>query len=153
MDTKFQPAFSLNYPGAYLIISWGVVAFILSAYTRLMNGLIPEDHLYREYLICGGQILFQGLIVSQFKVSSQQKWIYLSHMMTISLGGAVLLLPVLAFSHWVTLPPFIYAIYFIGVAGLMFLEHIRRTRILKLGWTLSLTWALYRMLILAIILF
>jgi hypothetical protein len=38
------------------------------------------------------------------------------------------------------------------VAGLMFLEHIRRTKLLQLGWTLTITWALYRAAILVLIL-
>jgi hypothetical protein len=146
------PAFWLANLIAYLILSWAVIAYILSAYTRLMNGLLPADHIYREYLICGGQLLFQGLVVSRMKISSRRKWDYLGHMMTISFGGAILLLPGLLFAHWVNLPPLGYAAYFMGVAGLMFLEHIRRTKLLKLGWALTLTWALYRFVILLIIL-
>lgn len=42
--------------------------------------------------------------------------------------------------------------WFLVVAGLMLLEHIRRTRLLGLDWTLSISWALYRLLVLLLIL-
>ncbi|KIO75864.1 hypothetical protein TH53_18440 [Pedobacter lusitanus] len=151
-STQQMPAFRLDYRIAYLVFSWLVIAYILSGYTRLMNGLIPDDHIYREYLICGGQLLFQALVVSRMQLGNQQKWDYLGHMMTISFGGALLLLPVLLISQWISLPAMVYAGYFMGVAGLMFLEHIRRTRLLKLGWGLTVSWALYRFIVLLIIL-
>ncbi|QNK64636.1 DUF393 domain-containing protein [Pedobacter sp. PAMC26386] len=149
---QLQPSFRLDYRIAYLIFSWAVISCILSGYARLMNGLLPEDHIYREYLICGGQLLFQALIVSRMNISKQMKWDYLGNMMTISFGGALLLLPGILIAHWVQLPAVVYAAYFMGVAGLMFLEHIRRTGLLKLGWTLTMSWALYRFVILLIIL-
>lgn len=71
------PAFWLANRIAYLILSWAVIAYILSAYTSLMNGLLPADHIYREYLICGGQLLFQGIIVSRMQISSRRKWDWL----------------------------------------------------------------------------
>jgi hypothetical protein len=33
----------------------------------------------------------------------------------------------------------------------MFLEHIRRTKLLQLSWALSVSWAGYRLLVLALI--
>jgi hypothetical protein len=37
-------------------------------------------------------------------------------------------------------------------AGLMFLEHIRRTKLLGLGWVLTVTWVTYRIILLVLIL-
>lgn len=148
-DTEFP---LVNYRIIYLIFSWAGVAYVLSGYAGLMNGLLPEGHIYREYLICGGQLFFQGLVVSRMKVNTDIKWNYLCHMMTISFGGALLLLPGIWSVHWIIFPPLVYATYFMGVAGLMFLEHIRRTKLLKLGWTLTITWMFYRLVILLIIL-
>ncbi|WP_207534380.1 DUF393 domain-containing protein [Desertivirga arenae] len=145
-----QPSFKLGYRVAYLIFTWLVTASILSAYTQLLQGLIPAGEVLREYLICGGQILFQGIIISF--IDRGKRWDYLGNMMTISMAGALLLLPFQILHHWFSFSPTIYAVYFMAVAGLMLLEHIRRTKLLKTGWTLTLTWVLYRLLILLLIL-
>ncbi|WP_432328601.1 hypothetical protein ACRQ5D_07165 [Mucilaginibacter sp. P25] len=39
-----------------------------------------------------------------------------------------------------------------AVAGLMLLEHIRRTKLLGLGWVLTVTWVTYRIVLLLLIL-
>jgi hypothetical protein len=71
--------------------------------------------------------------------------------MTISFAGSLLLLLPLGFSHLLRIPTGYFAIYFMCVAGLMFLEHIRRTKLLGLGWILTVTWVLYRVALLIVI--
>jgi hypothetical protein len=73
-------------------------------------------------------------------------------MMTISFAGALLLLPVLLLHQWFGSSSAYYAGWFLIVAGLMLIEHIRRTKLLQLGWVLTITWVLYRLLILLLIL-
>jgi len=145
----YQPTFKLKYRVAYLLFTWALTAYILTTYVHLMYGLLPVGTGYREYLVCGGQIFFQGIVVSI--IAQTKKWAYLGNMMTISFAGALLLLPGLLIAHFVSLPPLLYVYYFMGVAGLMFLEHIRRTKLLKLGWTLTVSWACYRLLVLLLI--
>ncbi|MGZ3765058.1 MAG: DUF393 domain-containing protein [Mucilaginibacter sp.] len=147
----YQPTFRLKYHVAYLIFTWALTSLILTAYADLLIGILPAGNIYRECLICGGQIFFQGAIVSL--IHKEKRWDYLGNMMTISFGGALLLAVVLLLSGWIGHQPFFYAGWFTLVAGAMFLEHIRRTKILKLGWTLTITWALYRAVILLLILF
>lgn len=72
-------------------------------------------------------------------------------MMTISLAGGLLLLPMLLVQSLVIWPTLVYVLYFLLIAGLMFLEHLRRSSVLNLGLTLSATWALYRIAILVLI--
>lgn len=146
---QFQPTFKLHYRIAYLVFTWLLTSYILSHYTTLMNGMFPVGSTYREYLICGGQIIFQGIIITL--VNRQKTWAYLGNMMTISFAGALLLLPALLASVWVHLDPLFYMLWFLGVAGLMLLEHIRRSKLLKIGWTLTVTWVLYRIAVLLII--
>lgn len=148
-DFKYQPTFKLHYRIIYLIFTWFITAWILSAYTNLMAGMLPAGHPYREYFVCGVQILFQGGIV--FLVNKEKTWAYLGNMMTISFGGALLLLPALLVAVWLQLNPLVYVLWFLVVAGLMLLEHIRRTKILNLGWILTITWILYRVVVLLII--
>jgi hypothetical protein len=145
----YQPIFKLKYRVAYLLFTWMLTACILTKYVHLMYGLLPVGTGYREYLVCGGQIFFQGFIVSL--IAQTKKWAYLGNMMTISFAGALLLLPGLLIAAFVSLHPLFYVCYFMGVAGLMFLEHIRRTKLLQLGWVLTISWACYRLLVLLLI--
>ncbi|WP_454803409.1 DCC1-like thiol-disulfide oxidoreductase family protein [Mucilaginibacter phyllosphaerae] len=148
---ELQPTFKLRYRVAYLIFAWALTSYILTCYAPLLGGIMPVGNLYREALICGGQIFFQGVVISI--VANKKKWDYLGNMMTISLAGGLLLLPVVLLANASGPHPVIYAGYFMLIAGLMFLEHIRRSKILGIGWALTITWAIYRAAILAAILF
>ena len=144
-----QPTFRLSYRLLYLAFTWMVVGGLLTAYAHLLAGIVPAGNAYREYLICGGQILFQAVVISW--VAPARRWDYLGNMMTISFAGALLLGPVLILAHWVQLPAIVCTIYFMAVAGLMLLEHIRRSRLLALGWALTISWVVYRLLVLLFI--
>lgn len=144
-----QPAFRLSYRILYLLCTVIVASIILSAYAPLFSGIIPTGNKYRELLVCGGQLLFQGVIITM--VDRKKLWDYLGNMMTISFAGALLLLPVLFISGFVILPQMVYAGYFMLVAGLMLLEHIRRSGILAIGKTMTIGWVVYRVIILLLI--
>jgi len=148
-STSIQPAFRLRYRIAYLLVTAGIVGYILTIYARLLAGLLPPGSGYREYLICSGQIVFQGIIVSL--CAPGKRWDYLGNMMTISLAGAILLLPGIAVAAITHLPPIIASAYFLLVAGLMLLEHLRRTKLLSLGWGLTASWLCYRLIVLSLI--
>jgi predicted DCC family thiol-disulfide oxidoreductase YuxK len=148
-EHSIQPTFRLSYRLLYLLFTWVLVAGILTNYAALLTPLVPLGGAYREYLICGGQILFQGIIISFY--APAKRWAYLGNMMTISLAGSLLLLPVLLLAKFIALSAVICTLCFMAVAGLMFLEHIRRTRLLKLGWLLTITWMVYRLLVLLLI--
>lgn len=147
---ELQPTFKLHYRLAYLFVTWLLTAFVLSAYARLMPGLLPEGNVHREYMICGGQIFFQGAIISL--IHKNKRWEYLGNMMTISFGGALLLLPLLILATLIDLHPLFSATWFMAVAGLMLWEHIRRSKLLELGWLLTSSWVFYRILVLLLIL-
>ncbi|HOX84206.1 MAG TPA: hypothetical protein PLS08_14345, partial [Chryseolinea sp.] len=103
----------------------------------------------REFLICGGQIIFQGIIVGLVR---RDRWIhYLGNVMTVSLSGALLLSPAFLLKGFIHSGIF-YMSYFMIVVALMFFEHIRRVKILGLPRFISLTWVIYRFLVLLIIL-
>jgi len=146
----YQPSLKKHYRIAYLLFTWFCTGYILTRYAHLLVGVVPLGNTWREYFICGGQIIFQGIIITAF--SRSKFWNYLGNMMTISFGGSLLLLLPLVISNWVTMPTFYFVVYFMGVAGLMFLEHIRRTKLMDLGWTLTITWVLYRIALLVLIL-
>jgi len=145
-----QPAFRIGYRLAYLLLSWIAVGFILTHYALLLTPFVPLGGPYREYFICGGQIVFQGIIMSLY--APRKSWDYLGNMMTISLLGALLLLPVELLGYLGRSWPAVYPSYFMLVAGWMFFEHIRRAKLLQLGWLMSITWVIYRIIVLVIIL-
>ncbi|MES2277032.1 MAG: DUF393 domain-containing protein [Bacteroidota bacterium] len=148
-ENDLQPTFNLYYRLLYLLLSSLSVGFVLTHYAGHLSGLVPIGNSYREYMICGGQVFFQGIIIALYKPA--KKWDYLGNMMTISLAGALLLLPMLVVAKFVAVPAFICMLYFLAVAGLMFLEHIRRSKILGLGWLLTITWGTYRLGLLLLI--
>lgn len=144
-----DPSFSLKHRIAYLVFTWMAVGFILTRYAQLLTGFVPLGNTYREYLICGGQIVFQGIIIGIY--APAKKWDYLGNMMTISVAGALLLLPVILMKQVIHVP-IVFPLYFLMVAGMMLMEHIRRTKLLQLGWLLTISWVAYRILILILIL-
>jgi len=145
-----QPSFSLVYRIAYLIFTWLVTAYILSVYAKLMTGILPQGPAYREYLICGGQIFFQGIVIGF--ISRERRWDYLGNMMTISVTGALLLLPGLFVAHWFIITPLVYIGWFMCVAGFMLILHLKRSKLLGIGLSLTFSWVLYRLIVLTIIL-
>lgn len=144
-----QPAFRKSYRILYLIFAWILTALILSRYAFQLQELVPTGKWYREWLVCGGQILFQGSIVGFYARS--KTWDYLGNLMTISLAGALALLPFLLIGKLLAATVWFYTAAFLFVAGLMFLEHLRRSKLLRLGWLLSFTWLLYRCILLLVI--
>lgn len=140
---------SNTYRAAFIVLAWLATSTVLLFYSRLIAPMVPESSFYREFLICGGQIVFQGIIVVQ--INRNRLMPYLVTVMTVSFGGALLLTPMFLVQFVVTSNIF-YVTYFMFVAGLMFIEHTRRVKLLALPWFVSATWVLYRLLVLFIIL-
>lgn len=144
------PDLNYTYRWAYILLAWLLTSFVLVQYSHLAAPLVPASEFYREFLVCGGQIVFQGVIVAFAK---KDRWIhYLGNVMTISLAGALALTPMLLLSELITSNWF-YISYFMVVVACMFFEHIRRVRILELPWYISASWVMYRFMVLCIILY
>lgn len=141
-----NPSFNLKYRWAYIVISWMFTSFILSNYALRLTPVIPETDFIREWIICGGQIVFQSLVVGLIR--KKRLIHYLGNMMTVSNIGAILLLPALL----ITQSSLFHLIWFLGVVGFMFFEHYRRNKILELPLSVSLSWLVYRFIVLLIIL-
>lgn len=142
------PSLNLKYRIAYLVFTLVCTAIVLHAYSELLVDFVPASSFKRELLICGGQLVFQGAIVACFK--KERIIHYLGNLMTVSLGGAILLLPILLTQNYFG-GSFLSLVYFMVVVLLMFLEHMRRVKILELPMVISLSWILYRLIILAFI--
>ena len=94
---------------------------------------------------------FKAEVISTVK-NGQVHFNYFGNVMTISLMGSLLLLPLLIINWSVQISETILLTGFGITVLLMFLEHKRRVKLLKLPSYLTYTWVLYRVLILLTIL-
>lgn len=138
------PDFNLKYRLIYVGFVVLFSGLILSIFSSKL-GLNLNQNFARELIICLGQIVWQTLFLRIYL--KEKTWDYLGNMMTVSLIGTLLLVPVL----FINLSPFFNLIYFGIVVFIMFLEHIRRCRILKLNLLPTISWMLFRLTALAII--
>lgn len=138
------PSLNMKYRVIYIIFAWAATSLILFYYSNLLGEFIPDSSISRELLICGAQVFFQGAIVGYFNKSRLIH--YLGNLMTVSLGGAILLLPMLLLSKF-TSSHMLFLTYFMIVMSVMLAEHIRRVKILELPLLISVTWVLYRILV------
>jgi hypothetical protein len=143
------PDLHYGYRWGYIMVAWLITSTLLLSYSRLAIPFVPETTFFREFLVCGGQVGFQGIVM--VFVRRERAIHYLGNMMTVSLLGAIALCPAFILSTWIVSPIF-HIGYFMIVVGLMLLEHMRRVKILGLPWYLSATWVVYRFIVLAIIL-
>ena len=146
--TSCTPSFNLRYRWAYIVLSWIFTSVVLSQYALRLSPLVPATNFFREWLICGGQLIFQSISISLIRRDRIVH--YLGNMMTVSNIGALLLLPALFFPNNF-LRPEIYVAFFGAVVFIMLLEHYRRTKILGLTAWASGSWVAYRLIVLGII--
>jgi len=139
------PTMNYAYRIAYLVFAWLITSIVLVRYFELGVPVVPASGYVREFMVCAGQLLFQGVIVAFFR--SDRVIHYLGNVMTVSLAGAIALSPMFILTHWIQSPWF-YIVYFMMVVAFMFFEHKRRVRILELPVVVSYSWVLYRFLIL-----
>lgn len=144
-----SPTLNISYRWAYIIVAWLLTSLVLTSYAQLLTPMVPATNIWREFAICGGQIAFQAIIVGI--VFRQRLIYYLGNLMTVSLAGAILLLPMLLVAGLIG-PGIIYLIYFMLIVVAMFFEHVRRVKNLELPWFITGTWVLYRLAVLYIIL-
>jgi hypothetical protein len=150
--TDCTPPLHRSYRLIYLLLTAFMTGAILSLYSGAMTKSLGLNwNPLFEYLICGGQIIWQGAFVSLFH--SKRRWDYLGHMSTISLIGGLLLLPPLLIGQALDLPSLYFLGAFLIVVLLMLQEHLERTKNLGISPTLTLTWVAYRLIILTILCF
>jgi len=144
------PDYHPTWRWIYIAFAWVVTSIILTYYAKLVTDFLPAGNFGREFIICGGQIAFQSITV--YCLRRERLLHYLGNMMTISLAGSFLLIPGLVMAQLALVhSPTLYLVWFIGVVGLMFLEHLRRVRYLGIHWSASVSWVVYRFIVLIIL--
>jgi predicted DCC family thiol-disulfide oxidoreductase YuxK len=146
----YQPSFNMKYRIAWLVFAWLVTSCILGAYPWLAAGIHAKGAISQELAISAGHILCQASVI--FLYRKNKTWDYLGNLMTISLAGALLFFVCTIICVWFNLGWLVSAWCFAPVVFLIFLEHLRRSKLLGIGYLLTATWVLYRVIILIILL-
>jgi len=150
-ETSLQcvPTFNFKYRLIYIIFSALITTLILFKFSNLFSYL-PISTIQRELTLAFGQVFFQSLFL--LKVDRKTIVNYVGNLMTVSLMGSLILIPLLLLNSFININELVLLAGFGLTVLLVFLEHSRRVQLLKLPVYLSYTWVLYRIIALLIIL-
>ncbi len=143
------PDFNFTYRYLYLVFATVVTVLTLYQCASILT-LLPKASMTREILLATGQIAFQLLFLTRNDYKTNLN--YIGNLLTVSLMGALILLPMIIVNEFIALPQLAILSWFGMTVLLMVLEHYRRIKILQLPHYLSATWIAYRVLVLLIIL-
>ncbi|MBC5864132.1 DCC1-like thiol-disulfide oxidoreductase family protein [Flavobacterium turcicum] len=150
-EIKLQcvPDFNFKYRILYILFAMTITTFVLYNFSDSIS-ILPNSTITRELILVFGQIVFQSLFLIKF----DKKIIlnYIGNLMTVSLMGSLLLLPILILNLVVNIPELINLGWFGTTVLLMLVEHSRRIKLLELPFFLSIAWVIYRLIALTIIL-
>jgi len=145
-----EPDLKKSYRIAFIIITAMITAYMLTAYSNLLfHRLGITTHPSFEYLIAFSQIIWQGTFL--YLLTDKLSYDYLGNMSTISLGGSILLIVPLLINYLIPLSSIALILSFGSIVTLMLLEHIRRVKILELPSVTTISWIVFRLLIVLII--
>lgn len=142
------PDFNFKYRWLYIVFGICITISVLNQFSQEVN-FLPKASILREILLTIGQIVFQWLFL--LKCDNKTILNYIGNLTTVSLIGSLLLLPILIISSFVSIHPLIVLTYFGVTVLLMIKEHYRRTQLLELPKYLTITWLVYRIIALLII--
>lgn len=150
-ENKLQCIPDFNYKYRFIFIGFAltVTTFILFEYSNLIPNL-PKSSILREAVLAFGQIIFQSLFLLKFDKKTIIN--YAGNLMTVSLMGSLILMPILLLNQCMNLSEILILGWFGITVFIMFAEHFRRIKVLKLPFYLSYTWVLYRIIALVFIL-
>jgi len=143
------PDFNVKYRFLYITLATLFTTVTLFYFSELLSNL-PKTNITREFILAIGQMVFQSLFL--LKKDKQIVINYLGNLMTVSLLGSLILVPIIYLNSIIKLPEIVILGWFACTVLIMFLEHSRRIKILELPKHLTYTWVLYRIIALVIIL-
>lgn len=145
----YQPSFNLKYRIAWIILSWVVTSLVMTTYPALIGATVSGKMFVREFAIGAGHILLQYFVLMFCKKS--KTWDYLGNLATISLAGSLTFF-VTTIICMINLGWQIAGISGLIIIALMIREHMRRSRLLGIGYWPTVTWILYRLIIVIVLL-
>lgn len=143
------PSYHTGYRIAYIVFAWLVTSLILTAYTSHLTSILPATGFGREFIICGGQVLFQ-LVFVRF-MTRDRLMHYIGNMMTVSLIGALLLTPMLIVANTIEIGNvWILAGWLMTVVTFMLFLHWKRMKMLGISNLANVTFISYQALVLTV---
>jgi hypothetical protein len=143
------PDFNYKYRFLFIAFALTLTSLVLFGYSNLIRHL-PKSNMVREIILAFGQIVFQSLFL--LKLDKKTIINYAGNVMTVSLMGSLILVPILILNQFINLPEILVLGWFGITVFIMFAEHFRRIKVLRLPFYLSYTWILYRIIALLLIL-
>ena len=145
-----NPSFNINYRWTYIIIVAILTGLIVNQFTDILFTHLGWRHnLIVEMVICFGQIAWQSVAIGLLR--KEKRLEYLGNMSTVSMIGALLMIPFLViFEYWQPSLTMTLLIFF-SIIGTMFLEHIRRCKLLEIPLSMTASWVAYRTVALALL--
>lgn len=142
---NYQPSFNIKYRIAWLLFSWILTSVLLGCYPFMATGYHVHGAISQELATSGGHFLLQGFVISAYQ--RNKTWDYLGNLMTISLAGALLFTFCTGICNVLGLGWTGSIWCFAVIVLLMFREHLRRCELLGVGYLPTITWVLYRLVI------
>jgi len=150
-ERECDPPVNIWYRWIYILGVALITGLIVNNFTSHLFPALGWTHTWHlEYFTCFGQVLWQSAAINL--VDKNKALNYLGNMSTVSMIGALILLPFILVLNLITAPTIVIAGYFFMVVGIMFLEHIRRCKILGLTLWMTFSWVLFRHIALFLIL-
>ena len=149
LELQCVPDFNFKYRLFYIILATIITTLVLFKFSNSIT-ILPKSTIQREFILAFGQIVFQSLFL--LRLDTKTIINYAGNLMTVSLMGSIILIPLLILSSFVVFSELTLLIYFGITIVLMFLEHSRRVSLLQVPIFLSYSWVIYRIIALIIIL-
>ncbi|MFT5926845.1 MAG: hypothetical protein ACI9WL_001597 [Rubritalea sp.] len=149
-DRTCEPDVNYFYRRLFILFTALFTGFILNHYTSHITSYFGfQTPWFVEYMICFGQVVWQGIMI--YFWSSKNSWDYLGNMSAVSTLGGLLLLPLLLLDGVFDFSGLVFLVYFMVVAGLMLLEHLRRCSNMNLGYLPTVSWLSFRALVVVLL--
>ena len=135
----------------YLLMCAFVSAFALSSFAKLIQPYLAVEYDFTtELLMVTGQVAFQWLFLIKAKWLAKKHYMIIA--LTVSLVGSLLLLPLIVCHSFLKVPDIVSVAYFFAVVFAIFLLHYRLIVRSSLPERLTITWVVYRVILLAYVL-
>jgi hypothetical protein len=145
------PRVHVPYRIAYILIAALFTGLMVNGFTAALDTELGVNHMgWREYAVCFGQIFWQFAVLSIVRPS--KRLAYLGNMSTVSIIGGLLLIPLLLVNQFIDLNWLVLLFGFSAIVGTMFLMHVKRCKRLGLPFIVSISWVLFRTIVLVLVL-
>jgi len=145
-----EPESNVKYRVLYILFVAMLTGLILNQFLVGIKSAFgfPENP-FLEYVICLGQVVWQGIAI--ITLNKNKILDYLGNMSTVSLMGAIILVPYFILDLSFDFGTYVDLAFFSCVVLFMFFEHIRRCGILNLGFSMTFSWLAYRFSVLFVL--